>query len=479
MTLGTYRRSVNDLLRDVDSSSAVLVAGSGDAIVNAITHDSRRVERGSMFCCVRGVQRDGHDFASAAIERGASALLVDHRLDGVGEVAQIVVGNVRSEIGPLASALFGHPSRKLSVVGITGTNGKTTTAQLLGSILRASGTSTDILGTLTGALTTPEPADLQRTLAERHANYVRSVVMEVSSHALSLDRVRGTSFALAIFTNLGRDHLDFHGTQEAYFEAKARLFEPDLSRIAVVNIDDQFGRRLLDRASTPIVPFSMDDVSDAEVSAIAHSYAWRGVTVKVAIGGSVNVMNSLAAATAARELGVDVDAIVEGLRVAPVVPGRFEHVDAGQDFVVLVDFAHTPEGLGEMLRSVRQATTNGRVIVVFGCGGDRDKMKRPIMGETAALLADAVIVTSDNPRSEDPEAIIASVVAGVPDHLRHRLFGTEPDRRAAISLAFRHARRGDVVVIAGKGHEHSQSIGSEIIDFDDRVVARDLLEGRR
>ena len=479
MTSGTHLRSVSDLLRAIGSSTAELVSGSGATVVDDITHDSRKVEPGTIFCCVRGVQRDGHDFASVAIERGATALLVDHHLDGVGEVAQIVVDDVRSAIGPFASEVFGNPSRHLSVVGVTGTNGKTTTAHLLGSILRTSGTSTDVMGTLTGTLTTPEAADLQRTLATRHANGVRSVVMEVSSHALSLDRVLGTSFALAIFTNLGRDHLDFHGTQEAYFEAKARLFEPDLSRVGVVNADDQYGRRLLDRASIPMIPFSMDDVSDAEVSATAHSYSWRGARVNVAMGGSINVMNSLAAATAARELGVDLDVIVEGLRVAPVVTGRFEHVDAGQDFVVLVDFAHTPDGLGEMLRSVRQATTDGRVIVVFGCGGDRDKMKRPIMGETATSLADAVVVTSDNPRSEDPEAIIASVVAGVPDHLRHRLIGVEADRRAAMSLAFRHAREGDVVVIAGKGHERTQTIGTEIIEFDDRAVARELLEGRR
>lgn len=479
MTLGTHHRSVGELVRAVASSGAELVSGSGETVVHDITHDSRKVEPGAMFCCVRGVIRDGHDFAGVAVERGASALLVDHRVDGLDDVAQISVKDVRSAIGPLASEVFGNPSRHLSMVGITGTNGKTTTAHLLGSVLSVSGVVTDVMGTLTGALTTPEATDLQRSLASRHANGVRSVVMEVSSHALSLDRVLGTSFALAIFTNLGRDHLDFHGTQEAYFEAKARLFEPDLSRVAVVNADDQFGRRLLERASVPMIPFSLNDVSDVEVSATAHSYTWRGVRVRVAMGGSVNVMNSLAAATAARELGVDPATIVEGLRVAPVVSGRFEHVDAGQDFVVLVDFAHTPDGLGEMLRSVRQATGDGRVIVVFGCGGDRDKMKRPIMGETAASLADAVVVTSDNPRSEDPEAIIASVVAGVPDHLRHRLIGIEPDRRAAMSLAFRYAREGDVVVVAGKGHERTQTVGTEILEFDDRTVARELLEGRR
>jgi UDP-N-acetylmuramoyl-L-alanyl-D-glutamate--2,6-diaminopimelate ligase len=475
----TNHRTVADLIRAVGSSNANLVSGSADVKVLDITNDSRSVESGSMFCCVRGLQRDGHEFAGIAVERGAVALLVDHRLDKFGDVAQVRVGDVRAAIGSFASEVFANPSRHMSVVGVTGTNGKTTTAHLLGSILRTSGVSTDVIGTLSGTLTTPEASDLQRNLASRRAEGTQSVVMEVSSHALSLDRVLGTSFALAIFTNLGRDHLDFHGTQDAYFEAKARLFEPDLARVGVVNADDPFGRRLIDRGSIPIIPFSVSDVADVEVSATAHSYTWHGQQLGVAMGGSLNLMNSLAAATAARELGVDLAAIAEGLRVAPVVSGRFEHVDAGQAFVVLVDFAHTPDGLGEMLRSVRQATTDGRVIVVFGCGGDRDKMKRPIMGETAATLADAVVVTSDNPRSEDPEAIIASIVAGVPDHLRRRLIGIEANRREAMSLAFRHAREGDVVVIAGKGHERTQTIGDEVVDFDDRVVARELLEALR
>ncbi|MFZ9443016.1 MAG: UDP-N-acetylmuramoyl-L-alanyl-D-glutamate--2,6-diaminopimelate ligase, partial [Ilumatobacteraceae bacterium] len=367
----------------------------------------------------------------------------------------------------------------MSMVGITGTNGKTTTAHLLGSILSCGGMTTEVMGTLSGTLTTLEAADLQERLATLRADGARAVVMEVSSHAMSLDRVVGTSFAVSVFTNLGRDHLDFHGTQEAYYEAKARLFRSDLTRVGVVNADDSHGARLLAEATIPMVSFSFADVEDVRVSATEHSYTWRGERITVGIGGAFNVMNSLAAATTARELGIDSDVIVEGLRRAPVVAGRFEHVDAGQDFVVLVDFAHTPDGLAEVLRTVRQSNPDGRIIVVFGCGGDRDKMKRPMMGETAAGLADGVVVTSDNPRSEDPEAIIASIVAGVPDHLRHRLLGVEPDRRAAISLALRSASAGDVVIIAGKGHERTQSIGGEVVDFDDRVVARELLEGRR
>jgi len=477
VSIDVHRRQLADLARVIEGSE--FLCGPRDVQISGITHDSRRVTPGALFCCVRGAVRDGHVFASEAVELGATALLVDHRLDDLERITQLGVRHVRAAIGPLAGELYGNPSRHMSTVGITGTNGKTTTAHLLGSILNADSMVTEVMGTLSGTLTTLEAADLQERLADLRAEGTRAVVMEVSSHALSLDRVLGTSFAVSVFTNLGRDHLDFHGTQEAYFEAKARLFRSDLTRVGVVNVDDVHGARLLADATIPMVPFTVADISDVHVSATEHSYTWRGVRISVGIGGAFNVMNSLAAATAASELGIDNDVIVEGLRRAPVVAGRFEHVDAGQEFVVLVDFAHTPDGLAEVLRTVRQSNPDGRIIVVFGCGGDRDKMKRPMMGETAAGLADGVVVTSDNPRSEDPGAIIASIVAGIPDHLRHRLTGVEPDRRAAISLALRSASAGDVVIIAGKGHERTQSIGGEVLEFDDRVVARELLEGRR
>ncbi|MFM9038117.1 MAG: UDP-N-acetylmuramoyl-L-alanyl-D-glutamate--2,6-diaminopimelate ligase [Actinomycetota bacterium] len=472
-------RSLAEIVRRVSEVDLEFVANVPDVQVSDITHDSRAVAPGCLFCCVRGLQRDGHEFASAAVERGAVALLVEHRLAGLDRTPQVRADDVRAAMGPVASEFFGRPSRHMTVVGITGTNGKTTTAHLLGSILDAATVSTEVIGTLTGTLTTPEATDLQRSLADMSKSGTRAVVMEVSSHALALDRVLGTTYSLAIFTNLGRDHLDFHGNQEEYFRAKSRLFEADLARMAVVNVDDPYGRRLLESGRVPTIGFSLSDVSDLEVTTTRHSYIWSGQRIDVGMGGSVNVMNSLAAATAARELGIDTETIAEGLRNSPAVAGRFEHIDAGQDFVVLVDFAHTPDGLAEVLRSVRQANVDGRVIVVFGCGGDRDKMKRPMMGETAASLADGVVVTSDNPRSEDPQAIIASIVAGIPDHLRHRLVGVQPDRRAAMSLAFRHANIGDVVIIAGKGHESTQTIGGEVLDFDDRVVARQLLETLR
>jgi UDP-N-acetylmuramoyl-L-alanyl-D-glutamate--2,6-diaminopimelate ligase len=457
-------------------SAPRLVNGNAEVVVSSMTHDSRQVRVGSLFCCIKGEKFDGHDFAVAAVERGAAALLVQREIRDISdEIPQIVVDEPRTCVGFAADELYGNPSRHLSLVGITGTNGKTTTAHLLASIMKASGMQTEVIGTLSGTFTTPEATDLQRNFSEMVANGTRAVAMEVSSHALSLGRVNGTSFTAGVFTNLGRDHLDFHGSEENYFQAKSRLFTREFTSVGVINADDAFGQRLLQESSIPMTPFSMRDVDDLRVSATAHEYAWSGRTIRVGIGGTVNVMNSLAAATTAREIGIQIDDIVNGLESAPAVPGRFEQVEGGQDFVVLVDFAHTPDGLAEVLRSVRSSSPESRVILVFGCGGDRDKMKRPIMGEIAVSLADVVIVTSDNPRSEDPEAIMSSIIAGIPDHMRHRLLSTDVDRRRAIQRAINVARSGDVVLIAGKGHEVNQTIGTENYPFDDRMVALEML----
>jgi len=453
-------------------------ADLGNVEVVSITHDSRQVDKGSLFCCVPGDRYDGHNFAAEAVSRGASALLVDHFLPEIdGAIAQIIVPDVRSCLGIVAAKVHGNPSRQLSVVGITGTNGKTTTAHLLASILRSGRVKTEILGTLSGGFTTPEAADLQKMFADMLDVGVRSIAMEVSSHALALGRVNGTQFSQTVFTNLGIDHLDFHGTQEEYFLAKLRLFSSEFCGTGIVNADDPFGQRIIEQADISIIPFSMQDIQDLEVSAVEHSYRWRGHRIAVAIGGSVNVMNSIAAATIADEMGMGSEAIIEGLREVPRISGRFEKVDVGQEFVVLIDFAHTPDGLSQVLRSVRESTPGGRVMVVFGCGGDRDKMKRPMMGEVAVSLADVVVVTSDNPRSENPEAIIASVTAGVPEHLRHRLIATEVDRRLAIRRVLKMAEPADVVIIAGKGHETTQTIGTEVFPFDDRLVVAEILRG--
>ena len=444
--------------------------------VGDVVHDSRAVQPGALFCCVPGETIDGHEFASAAVAAGATALLVERVLDerAIGSVPQILVSDSRVAMGRLAAAFHSFPARALTMVGVTGTNGKTTTSSLIASVLQSTGRATGLIGTLTGRHTTPESPDLQRALARFVADGAQAVVMEVSSHAMALHRVEGCHFDVSVFTNLGRDHLDLHGTTERYFAAKAALFAPSLTDCGVVNADDTHGQLLLDAAPIPMTAFDLGDVTDVDVSTTSHSYMWRGVRVRVGIGGRFNVMNSLAAATACAELGVAVHDIAVGLASAPPVPGRFEPIDAGQPFDVIVDFAHTPDGLREALDAARAATRSGRVIVVFGCGGDRDREKRPAMGGVAAESADLVFVTSDNPRSEDPLAIIDAIVAGVPAHYRRRLV-IEPDRRQSFVAAFGAARIGDVVVIAGKGHEITQTVAGVVSPFDDRAVARELL----
>lgn len=464
MTLG-------DLMAAAGLDDALLI-GDASTPIDGVGYDSRRVARGSLFCCLRGVNSDGHQYAAAAASAGAAALLVDHEM-AVG-APQLVVADTRAAMGPLAAAASGHPSHSLVVVGITGTNGKTTTASLLASILERAGLPTGVIGTLTGTFTTPEAPELQARLAGFVRSGKRAVVMEVSSHALALHRVDGTRFALAVFTNLGRDHLDLHTTVERYFAAKADLFRPEMSVHGIANIDDPHGRLLLDAARIPMTPFGLGDVTDLAVTPTSHEYRWRGQHVRVHIGGRFNAMNSLAAATAAAELGIAPDKIAGGLAAADTVPGRFEPINAGQPFDVIVDFAHTPDGLREALSAARQAAEQGSVIVVFGCGGDRDRDKRPEMGAIAAELADFVVITSDNPRSEDPLVIINAIAAGVPADYRGRVV-SEPDRRQAFLRAFQVARAGDVVVIAGKGHETTQTIGSVAVAFDDRSVARELL----
>ena len=447
-----------------------------DTPITSVEFDSRSVGAGSLFCCLRGEHVDGHEFAAGAVASGATALLVDHRL--ALDVAQVVVADTRVAMGSVAAAFFGDPAEALTMVGVTGTNGKTTTTSLIASVLRAAGRSTGLIGTLTGVHTTPESPELQRQLAEFVEAGVTDVVMEVSSHALQLQRVAGCHFDVAVFTNLGRDHLDLHGTEERYFAAKARLFQPDLADFAIVNIDDPRGQLLRDVGAIPTRGFGLGDIADVEVTASSHSYMWRGQRVVVPIGADFNVMNSLAAATTAAHLGIDVPTIVAGLAAADAVPGRFEAIDEGQPFSVIVDYAHTPEGLEKAITAARRAMGAGEVTVVFGCGGDRDREKRPLMGATASRLADHVVITSDNPRSEDPMDIINAAVAGVSSDYRGRVV-IEPDRRQAIDLALRQAQPDGVVLIAGKGHEATQTIAGRVLAFDDRAVARELLRDLR
>lgn len=452
-------------------AGARLLAGAdGHVAVTGVAHDSRAVTAGDLFCCVRGEHTDGHDHAPDAVAAGAVALLCERAL-GV-DVPQVVVPDVRAAMGPAAAAVHGHPAERLVVIGVTGTNGKTTTVHLLRSILEHAGRRSAVIGTLTGTRTTPEAPELQRRFADLLAEGIEAVAMEVSSHALALHRVDGTRFRVAVFTNLSADHLDFHRTMAEYFQAKARLFTPELADAAVVNTDDPQGRLLRDAAVIPTRGFSLDEVDDLEVGRTASRFTWRGQRVSLPLGGRFNVANALAAAEAAITLGIEPAVAAEGLAAAGPVPGRFEAVDAGQAFDVIVDYAHTPDGLERLLDTARELVGGGRVLVVFGCGGDRDTAKRPLMGEVAGRLADRVVLTSDNPRTEDPAAIISQVRSGFDDDRNLRV---EPNRRRAIALALDEAVPGDIVVIAGKGHETTQTVGDATVAFDDRAVARELL----
>ncbi len=474
---------------------AVVCVGDPDDLarttVESITHDSRQVASGSLFACVPGAKVDGHRFAQQAVDDGAVALLVQHEVTTNPAVPQLIVNDVRAHLGIVAAEVYGNPAERLTMVGITGTNGKTSTAHLLADMLSAQGFRSAVIGTLTQTRTTPEATEVHAMLASHVASGVTHVVMEVTSHALVLSRVVGVKFDVAIFTNLTQDHLDFHETMEAYFRAKAELFAPHYSKRAVVNLDDPYGRLLRDAGQIPTDVYSLGDVTDLEVGAPSR-FTWRGHQVVLPLGGLFSVANALAAATAALLLGVSEESIVDSLSRA-YVPGRFETVDAGQSTTVIVDYAHTPDGLERVLESARsmvaQRHANGipsQLIAVFGCGGDRDREKRPIMGEIAYRLADVAILTSDNPRSEDPQRIIDDVLEGIhPSSLEPtgvdgaaghstRLI-VEVDRRTAIRAAIVRAQPHDVVIIAGKGHEQGQDIGGVIAPFDDREVAREEL----
>ncbi len=469
-------RSLADLL---PSLPAAELRGDPATEVSSLRYRSDEVEPGALFFCVPGGRLDGHDFAPDAVGRGARALVLDRWLPL--DVAQVRVPSVRAAMGPLSAAFHGRPATRVRTVGVTGTNGKTTTTYLLESVFRAAGWVPGVIGTtgvrIDGRVvpfprTTPEAPDLQALLARMVDEGVEAVAMEVSSHGLHQHRVDGIRYEVAVFTNLTQDHLDYHGSMEEYFEAKARLFTPAMSARAVVNHDSAEGRRLLG-SGLPTVTFGIDagaDVRATDVRTTREGLAFRvgDLEVRSSLHGLFNVENCLATLAAARELGIDDDAIVRGIANVTGVPGRVEAVEAGQDFLVLVDYAHTPDSLENVLRAARPLTT-GRLLVVFGCGGDRDRAKRPLMGRLATSVADLTIVTSDNPRSEDPLAILADIEPGAREG--GGVYVVEPDRRAAIRAAVREARAGDVVVIAGKGHETYQELANRTIAFDDRAVA--------
>ena len=456
-----------------------------DVEVSGLAYSSRSVVPGTLFFCVPGFRADGHDFAPDAVARGAVALVCQRPL-GLG-VPEVIVDDVRAAMGPAAARFFGDPTNELEVVGVTGTNGKTTTAFLVRHLLEAGGRQTGLLGTVKRVVggveeeverTTPEAIDLQATFRAMLDGGDRACAMEVSSHALELGRVAGIRFACRIFTNLTQDHLDFHQTMEAYFAAKRRLFEdPGLS---VVNVDDEYGRRIA--AEVHCVTFGVEREADyraREVEFDLMGSRFRcetpdgDVELRSPLPGLFNVQNVLGAVAAARSLGVPTQTIAEALPAFGRVPGRFEPVDEGQDFGVLVDYAHTPEALENVLAAAREVT-RGRLHVVFGAGGDRDRGKRPLMGEAARRLADRVLVTSDNPRSEEPESIVDAIMEGAGPGAER-----ETDRRRAIALAIETAAPGDVVVIAGKGHEQGQEFENGRKEpFDDVTEARAALRAR-
>ncbi len=482
-----------------EGASACAIEGDAETEITDLVFDSRLVRPGALFFCVTGMTADGHDFAAGAVEAGAAALVVERPL-GL-EVPEVRVEDARAAMAPLAARFFGDPTATLALGAVTGTNGKTTTAFLTRSILEADGTPCGLLGTIKQVIggaetdavrTTPEAIDLQRTFAEMLDAGDRAVAMEISSHALVLGRADHVHVAAAAFTNLTQDHLDFHADMEEYYAAKRLLFTGDGDRrepprVSAINVDDAYGRRLLEElraggVGTELVSFSAAgaeaDLSAREVSFDASGARFvldaDGASVPVELGlpGHFNVENALAALALARGLGVPLDRAVTGLREADPVPGRMEPIAEGQDFAVIVDYAHTPDSLVNVLAAARKLT-GGRLISVLGCGGDRDRAKRPLMGRAGADASDLCIVTSDNPRSEDPEAILADVLEGIED--RSNVI-VEVDRRKAIGAALREARPRDLVVIAGKGHEQGQEFeDGRKIPFDDRDVAREEL----
>ena len=475
------------LTRLVERVGPIAVLGDpSQVVIGDIVLRDDAVTPGALYCCIPGDRVDGHDFAGRAVELGAVALVCEHSVIGARDAVQLVVGpgEARTAMARAACEFFGDPASALRTVGVTGTNGKTTTTYLVRSIFERGGWPTGIVGTLDGPRTTPESPDLQRSLADFRDGGRVAAALEVTSHALVQGRVDGICFDVAVFTNLSQDHLDYHATMDAYFAAKSLLFEPERSRVAVVNLGDPYGRRLAERRRSDVIGYSLADAHDLELGPTWSRFELAGEPVEIRLGGVFNVENALAAAAAARALGIADEVIAAGLNAAGGVPGRFETIESLDGVTVVVDFAHTPAALEQLLVAARRllgsadaydATRTARtpqLFVVFGAGGDRDQGKRPAMGAVAARLADVVVLTSDNPRREDPATIAAQIKAGVAATGDCRV---ELDRQAAIVGAIRAARRGDVVVVAGKGHETTQQIGDTVVHLDDREVVRDAL----
>lgn len=495
---GSMPRGVEMDLRELlETLEEKKVDGPADVDVAGLAYDSRNVSEGFCFFCIKGLVTDGHRYVKQAVSGGATVIFVEREPDddpGAG-VTVVRVGDTRLALAKCSARFYGYPSDGMKLVGVTGTNGKTTTTFLIESILLEDGSTTGLIGTVENHVagevepvtrTTPESLDLQRLLSRMTEARVDSTVMEVSSHALELHRVAGCHYNAVVFTNLTQDHLDFHISLEEYFGAKRKLFEGDdfgAGRKAVVNIDDPFGRRMLTETSLEPVSFAIDAEADIKASGVTISadgnsfemkYGDELLPIGTKLQGRFNVYNCLSAAAAAYALGIPAASVKRGLESLAGVPGRFENIDCGQGFTALVDYAHTPDGISNLLEACREVTS-GRVIIVVGCGGDRDRSKRPLMGGVASRLADMCIITSDNPRGEDPRSIIDMVLEGVAGSPGDGTCEVEVDRRAAILRACTIARAGDLVVVAGKGHESGQVFSDRVVSFDDRQVMRECL----
>ncbi len=464
-----------------------------DIDITGIAYDSRKVSSGNVFVCIKGYETDGHKFAAMAAENGAAVIVAEDELDV--NVPVVYVENTRKTIAELAIAFYGNPAKRFSLIGITGTNGKTTITYLVKSILEAAGKRVGVIGTNQNIIgdkllltksttpTTPNALELQQLFNEMVNNSADYVVMEVSSHALELERVHGCDFSVGVFTNLTQDHLDFHKTMENYLNAKAKLFA--ISKKGVVNFDDNGGKTIAARGECPdILKVGMGEGCDLKAENIRVSsrgsdfdmlYNGARYPAHIQIPGRFSVYNAICAAGAALQLGIDIETIIKGLGSATGVVGRVEVVPTDTDYTVIIDYAHTPDGLENVINCV-QGFAEGRVITLFGCGGDRDNTKRPIMGEIAGRLSDFSIITSDNPRTEDPELIVREIEAGMKRTNGEYVLIT--DRREAIGYALDMARKGDVIILAGKGQETYQIIGKEKHDFDERIEVYKHLKNR-
>lgn len=464
--------------------------------ITGVTYDSRKVQPGSLFVCIEGFTTDGHKYIFQAMEKGAAAIVIQKDLPIPEQVAVIRVKNSRLALAQAAANFFDNPADSINVIGVTGTNGKTTTTYLLSDVLEYIGDKTGVIGTIHNRIgdevfpsehTTPESSDLQLLLSQMKSAGVNDVAMEVSSHALSLERIATIKFSGAIFTNLTQDHLDFHESMAHYFTAKSSLFTfyQHNNRINIINIDDSYGKELISLAIGKNISYGITNnkadfrATDIKLLPNGLSYKVRysggELELKLKLLGEFNVYNSLAVVAYALSCGINPVKVKEAMEKASGVPGRFQIIEAGQPFSVAVDYAHTPDGLENILASARKFVS-GRILTIFGCGGDRDRTKRPKMGEIAARLSDELFITSDNPRSEEPSAIITDIIAGIPAKPIAVVI-SEVDRRKAIELAFSKAKPGDMVIIAGKGHEDYQIMKDKTLHFDDCEVARELLRG--